>query len=284
MKTLALPPLFLSHGSPMIAIEDSPAARFLDRLGGAIERTFGRPKAIAIVSPHTATRRPVVSTAVRYQAVHDFGGFPAELYAQRYDVPGHPELSRQVAEALNAHGLGATLQPAEGVDHGIWTLLTRVWPLAQVPVVPVSLVPTATPEALWHLGEALAAVGEPDLLVIGSGAFTHHLGRFFSQRGRMGGSAGSVAPDVAEFQSWIADRVQACDWPALFDYRRQAPHAALQHPTDEHWLPFYIAAGAGGATSPGVRLHDSVDGGVLAMDGYAFGPHAPRLAQALAEG
>ena len=75
-------------------------------------------------------------------------------------------------------------------------------------------------------------------------------------------------------------RSAARDWPALFDYRRQAPEAAQQHPTDEHWLPFYVAAGAGGDTA-GVRIHDSVDAGVLAMDGYAFGPQAERLRRAL---
>jgi 4,5-DOPA dioxygenase extradiol len=280
MKSTSQPTLFLSHGSPMIALEDSPAARFLDRLGPTIEATFGAPRAILVVSPHTATRMPVVSTGLRYEAIYDFGGFPAELYRQRYDVAGSPELSRLTQDALRSAGIESALQPAEGVDHGIWTLLKRAWPKADRPIVPVSLVPSASPAQQWAIGAALAGLSEQGVLIIGSGAFTHHLGRYFSMR--QGDRLGvTVAPDVLAFQQWVAERAAARDWAALLDYRRQAPQAAMQHPTDEHWLPFYVAAGAGGADTPAQRLHDSVDGGVLAMDGYAFGPQAATLAQAL---
>jgi 4,5-DOPA dioxygenase extradiol len=122
----------------------------------------------------------------------------------------------------------------------------------------------------------LAPLAEQGVLIIGSGAATHNLGRYPWGRDA---SQEPVVPDVRVWQDWIAARVQERDGPALLDYRRRAPEAALQHPTDEHWLPFYIAAGAGGSEIVGQRLHTSVDAGVMAMDGYAFGAGAAELAK-----
>jgi 4,5-DOPA dioxygenase extradiol len=275
-----LPALFLSHGSPMIALEDTPAARFLDRLGPVLEATFGRPKAVLVVSPHTATREPVALAAARHGAVHDFGGFPPALYELSYDVDGAPALAQRVKALAAAAGQTVHLLPEGGLDHGIWTPLIRMWPRAGIPVLPLSLVPTWSPARLQALGAALAPLAEEGVLLIGSGSMTHNLRRYFSQ-GRLP-SAAPTAPDVAAFTGWVAERAAARDWTALQDYRAAAPHAALQHPTDEHWLPFYVAAGAGGETATPARLHDSVDGGMLAMDAYAFGPQARRLADALA--
>ena len=275
----AFPPLYLSHGSLMIALEDTPAARFLDRLGPAIERTFGRPRAAVVVSPHSSTRQPMVLAAARHEAIHDFGGFPAELYAQRYDAQGAPTLAHAVARHLSEAGIPTQAVDAGGLDHGIWTVMKRAWPGAEVPVVPLTLVPTWTPAQLWAAGRALAALAEDGVLVIGSGAMTHNLRRFFGPRAV---PEGEIEPDVVAFQDWVQARGAARDWPALLDYRRQASGAALQHPTDEHWLPFYVAAGAGGEASPAVCLHRSVDAGVLAMDSFAFGPLAPALAAAVA--
>jgi 4,5-DOPA dioxygenase extradiol len=278
MKT-SLPTLYLSHGSPMIALESSPAALFLDQLGPAIEAAFGRPRAAVVVSPHSSTREPLVLAGARHEAIHDFGGFPPELYAQRYDAVGDPVLAQDVARRLGVAGIPTRAVDASGLDHGIWTLMKRMWPGAEVPVVPLTLVPNWTPAKQWAVGAALAGLADDGVLVIGSGAMTHNLRRYFVDGGT---PDGAVAPDVAAFQDWITARGAARDWPALLDYRRQAPGAAQQHPTDEHWLPFYVAAGAGGEVAPAVRLHGSVDAGVLAMDMFAFGPAAPALAAALA--
>ena len=113
----SLPTLYLSHGSPMIAIEDSPAARFLDRLGPVIERTFGRPRAALVVSPHSSTRQPMVLAGARHPAIHDFGGFPAELYAQRYDATGAPALALQASRLLARAGIEAPAVEAEGLTY-----------------------------------------------------------------------------------------------------------------------------------------------------------------------
>lgn len=282
MDTRTFPSLYLSHGSPMIAITRSPASEFLDRLGPVIDATFGRPRAVVVASPHTATRQPFVLGALKHEAIHDFGGFPRELYEQEYDAPGDPTLAAQVASLMNQAGITTQSVPQGGLDHGIWTLLKRMWPDASVPVVPLSVVPNWTPDRQWAIGAALAPLSRQGVLVIGSGAMTHNLQRFFTERDVTNIRYDlPVAPDVDAFRTWVHDKTATRDWPALIDYRRQAPSAARQHPTDEHWLPFYIAAGAGGQDLPGQRIHASVDAGILAMDGFAFGEGAEKLVAAV---
>jgi 4,5-DOPA dioxygenase extradiol len=281
--TRPMPALYVSHGSPMIAIDPSPAAAFLQRLGPAVDAAFGRPRAVVMVSPHTSTHEPVVQAAARHMAVHDFGGFPAELYRLRYDAPGDPALAEQVAQRLLDAGLPVHVvgEGEEGaLDHGIWTVMRRAWPAADVPVVPLSLVPHWSAQQQWAMGAALAPLREQGVLVIGSGSLTHNLRRFMSQRGLASGDA-PVAADVQAFRDWVHDRARARDWAALRDWPRAAPFADDQHPTDEHWLPFYVGAGAGGEEAVPHRIHASVDGGLLAMDAYAFGPGAVDLARAL---
>jgi 4,5-DOPA dioxygenase extradiol len=275
-----LPALFVSHGSPMLALQPGATGPFLQRLGRAIDARFGRPRAIVAVSPHTAGREPVVHGSAEHHAVHDFSGFPEALYRLRYAPPGAPDLARRVQRLLAADGLATAMSDEAGLDHGIWSVLRFAWPEADVPVLPIALTPHQTPAAQWTLGAALAPLRDEGVLVLGSGSATHNLGLIF------GAARPAVdAPEIPEsraFRDWIARRVQAGDREALLDYRARAPHAAFMHPSDEHWLPFYIAAGAGGLHTPGVRLHDDVTYGCLGMDTYAFGDAAAGLQQALA--
>jgi 4,5-DOPA dioxygenase extradiol len=277
---LALPSLFVSHGSPMIALEPGAAGAFLARLGPAIDAAFGRPRAIVAVSAHTVARAPLVLGAARHDTVHDFGGFPQALYALRYDAPGEPGLARDVAQRLSSAGIEAHHTDSGGLDHGIWTALRYVYPQADVPIVPLAFVPTWSPAQLFAMGAALAPLRSQGVLVLGTGSITHNLRRLF---GGVHGRPQAEAPeahDSAAFRSWFAERSAARDWPALWDYRAQAPYAVEMHPSDEHLLPWYVAAGAGGDATP-LRVHDSVTFGALGMDAYAFGAEAPALAQAL---
>lgn len=276
----ALPPIFLSHGSPLIALEPGATGAFFRRLGPAIEQVFGRPRAILAVSAHTTTRDPVLLAAPRHETVHDFGGFPRALYEMRYDAPGEPALAQAASRRLAVAGIDHHVLDEGGLDHGIWTPLIHAWPRADIPIVPLSLVPFAAPAAHFAIGEALAPLAAEGVLILGTGSITHNLHLALGQ-GRV-----DDLPETAEcaaFRHWVWDRSRACDWAALFDYRRRAPHAALMHPTDEHWLPFYTPAGAGGREAEPVRLHAGVTYGCLGMDAYAFGPQASRLAQALAD-
>ncbi|WP_201494288.1 dioxygenase [Rubrivivax sp. A210] len=277
MKTL--PPLYLSHGSPMTALEPREAGAFMQRLGPAIAATYGRPKAILAISAHSLTREPVLLAAPRHEAVYDFGGFDPRLNEMRYDAPGAPALAERVAGLLAAAGLPVHRVEQGGLDHGIWTPLHYMFPAADVPVLPLAWPPSWTPAQLFALGQALAPLADEGVLIFTSGSITHNLRRVFSGGG-MHPPERPATPESTAFREWFATRGAAADWEALFDYRRQAPHAALMHPTDEHLLPFYVAGGAATAAgaTPATRIHASLTYGDLGMDAYAFGPGAQALA------
>lgn len=272
-----LPPLFLSHGSPMTALEPREAGRFMQALGPAIDAAFGRPRAVLAISAHSLTREPVLLAAARHEAVYDFGGFDPQLYTLRYDAPGAPELTARVTALVQAAGLPVHAVAEGGLDHGIWTPLRYLWPDADVPVLPLAWPPDWSPQRLFALGQALAPLSHEGVLIMASGSITHNLRRVFA-----GGLRSDIdrpaTPESTAFRDWFLNRSAAGDWPALLDYRRQAPHAALMHPTDEHLLPFYVAAGAAGAV-PAQRIHQSLTFGDLGMDAYAFGPGAGQLVE-----
>ena len=276
-----LPSVFVSHGSPMIALEPGAAGAFLQRLGPAIDATFGRPRAIVALSAHTMAATPVLLAAPRHEAVNDFGGFDSKLFTLRYDAPGAPDLAERVAALLSNAGIASQSVAEGGLDHGIWTALRYVYPQADAPVLPLAWSPRASPAALFALGQALAPLAAEGVLVLGTGSITHNLRRVFA------GGLKVIAeqPEIAEsaaFRNWMLARSVARDWDALFDYRARAPHAVDMHPTDEHLLPWYIAAGAGGREAVPQRLHASITYGSLGMDTYAFGAGAQALTQALA--
>ena len=278
----ALPPLFISHGSPMTALEPREAGAFMQRLGPALAARFGRPKAIVAVSAHSLTREPVLLAAPQHEAIYDFGGFDPRLNTLRYDAPGAPALATRVQALLQGAGLPAHVLPQGGLDHGIWTPLRYMFPEADIPVLPLAWPPGWAPAQLFALGQALAPLAAEGVLVMGSGSITHNLQRVFSG-GRMNVDR-PATPESTAFRNWFLDKAAAGDWPALFDYRARAPHAALMHPTDEHLLPFFVAAGAAtgqastGAAPLGQRIHESLTFGDLGMDAYAFGEGREALA------
>ena len=278
----AMPSLFVSHGSPMIALEPGAAGAWMTRLGPALEATFGRPKAIVTVSAHTAAGVPVVLAGARHEAVHDFGGFDPKLRTLRYDAAGDPALAQRVLALLQGAGIAAQSVAEGGLDHGAWTALRFMFPKAEIPIVPLAFAPDESPERQFALGAALAPLAGEGVLVLGSGSITHNLRRAFAGGLRAPMDPPEI-PESAAFRRWFADRSAARDWPALFAYRTQAPHAVDMHPTDEHLLPWFVAAGVGGLDAAPVRLHDSVTLGSIGMDAYAFGAGARRLAPSAAE-
>lgn len=258
--------LFISHGSPMLAIQDSPARRFLLELG----KSLPRPKAIVVFSAHwESVGGPAVSFAERPETIHDFGGFPAALFEIDYPARGEPELAARLAALLGKAGFAVKRSPARGLDHGAWVPLRLMYPEADVPVLQVSILRGGTPAEHERLGRALSALREEGVLVIGSGSLTHNLYEFRGQ-----GIDAPVQDWASDFAAWMHERL---DGPldedrraALLDYRRRAPHAERNHPTDEHLLPLFAAMGAAGTGARGERLHGSYEYGVLAMDVYAF--------------
>ncbi len=274
------PPLFISHGSPMTALEPREAGAFMQRLGPALTTTFGTPRAVLAISAHSLTREPVLLAAAKHEAVYDFGGFPDELYQLRYDASGAPALAQEVHALLKTSGIASHVVAEGGMDHGIWTVLRYAFPQANIPVLPLAWVPHWSPEKLFEFGAALQSLSEQGVLIMGSGSITHNLRHVFGG-GRPGDAAAPEIPESAAFRNWWLAQSQARHWNEMFAYRKNAPYAVDMHPTDEHLLPWFVAAGAGGRDDAPLRIHDSLTFGCLGMDAYAFGPQAQKLAIAM---
>ena len=275
--TLPQPALFLSHGSPMIALQPGKAGLFMQTLGERLRQQFGPPRAILSLSAHSLSGELTLLAAPSHQAMYDFGRFDDRLFSLRYDVSGAPAFVSKVAHQLSSAGLTVQIHPGGGLDHGHWTVLRYLFPQADVPVLPLAWMSHQTPQQQFALGQALAPLLNEGVLIMASGSITHNLRRVFSR----GIDAPVDQPEIAEstaFRQWMWERSQARDWPALWNVRSQAPHFSDMHPTDEHLLPWFIAAGAGGLDNTPQRLHQSVTYGCLGMDAYAFGPHAVELA------
>jgi 4,5-DOPA dioxygenase extradiol len=257
-----LPSLYISHGSPMTALQPGAVRERLTELAAGLPR----PRAIVIATAHWLTPQPRVGGAAQPETVHDFFGFPAPLYEIRYPAPGAPALADQILQLLGQAGLQAEADPSQGLDHGAWVPLRLLYPEADIPVVPLSIQPGRDPAHHLAVGRALAPLRDEGVLVIGSGSITHNLGDL-----RMGYGAEREAPYVRPFIAWVEQRLAAGDIEALLDYRRQAPFAQRAHPTDEHLLPLFVALGAAGLQPTAQRIDAGIDHGILAMDIYRFG-------------
>ncbi|PKO48123.1 MAG: dioxygenase [Betaproteobacteria bacterium HGW-Betaproteobacteria-4] len=258
------PALFVPHGSPTFALRPGAAGAALS----AMAASLALPRAIVIVSAHWDTTEPTVGFAERPETIHDFWGFPDELYEIRYPATGCPEASREVVAAIADAGLPVASDAGRGLDHGAWVPLRLMFPDAEVPVIPLSIQSRGGPAQAYKLGQALAPLREKGFLVIASGNVTHNLNDF-----RMATRNSGQTPDyVRQFSNWLADMLHAHDIDALLDYRRQAPGGAQAHPSDEHLLPLYVALGAGGENAEATRFHAGIDNYVIAMDAYSFLP------------
>lgn len=254
-------PLFLSHGSPMLYLTDTPAHRFLRALGEELPR----PRAVLVASAHWETDAPAVGAAPAPRTIHDFGGFPEALHQARYAAPGASEVAREAADLLEAAGLPAQLDTGRGLDHGIWVPLAIAFPSADVPIVPLAIQPGRDARHHLAIGRALAPLAARGVLVVGSGALTHNL---YAVRGQA--IDAPAAAWVDGFREWVAVRAAGGDIDALCRYRSLAPAGEINHPTEDHFLPFFVPLGAAGPGAAGRRVHASVEYGALAMDAYAF--------------
>lgn len=253
------PSLYISHGSPMLALESGASGPALARLAAEIPR----PKAIVIVSAHWESHELLVSGNPQPETWHDFGGFPKALFEVQYPAPGDPQLAAEVAELLKAAGLPARIDSNRPFDHGVWVPLSLMYPQADIPIVQVSLPTRGGPTLQTGVGHALASLREHGVLLIGSGSITHNLRELDWHAGPE-----SVEPWAQAFRDWMIDRLAANDEAALHDYRAQSPNAVRNHPSDEHLLPLYFARAAGGPFS---IAHQGFTMGALGMDIYRFG-------------
>lgn len=259
---MRMPTLFISHGSPMLAIQESPAHRFLLDLG----QTLPKPTAILVASAHWESMGgPVLSLAAEPETIHDFGGFPRALFEIQYDAPGAPKVATRAAELLQHEGLTVKTSTTRGLDHGAWVPLSLMYPQADIPVAQISVVQGATAGEHLNIGRALSQLRDEGVLVIGSGSLTHNLHEFQGQ------DIDAPVPSwVTEFAAWMTERLEQNDSESLVNFYEEAPFAKRNHPTAEHILPLFVAMGAAGEAPTLRHLHGSYEYGVLAMDIYAF--------------
>ena len=257
-----LPVLFVSHGSPMFALEAGETGPALTRWGQALRQRHPGLRGVVILSPHWMAHGVEVMAHAQPPTWHDFGGFPPALYRLQYPAPGAPVLAQQVQARLAQAGIAAMLNPERPLDHGAWVPLMHLLPQADVPVVQLALPVDADARAVYALGQALQDLRSQGVLLVGSGSMTHNLREFF-------GGERQAASYVVEFSRWVEQQVQAGAIDALLDWQQQAPHALRAHPTDEHFLPLYFALGAGAGSTPHY-LSREVMYGMLAMDAFAL--------------
>jgi 4,5-DOPA dioxygenase extradiol len=254
--------LFVSHGAPTYATEPGLAGAQLNALGKRLEK----PQAIVVVSPHWKTQGVLITATDRPETIHDFSGFPDELYSLQYPAPGASGLAVRIQQELISQGISARLNATRGLDHGAWVPLMHLYPDADIPTLQVSLPADTNEESAFALGRALAPFAKEGVLIIGSGSLTHNLYEF-----RMGDSDAEAAAYAKEFSSWVRQTVRDGDMDRLRNTLKLAPHATRAHPTTEHFLPLLVAAGAARTPTPVTVLDGGIRYGVLAMESYLFG-------------
>ena len=248
------PAIFFGHGSPMNAL-GGPFADTWRALGEAV----GKPKGVVMVSAHWETDGLAVTARSNPETIHDFGGFPDELYGMQYPAPGSPELATRVSDLT-----GATSTKQWGLDHGTWSVLAHVWPRADVPVVQLSLDRNLDARGHYDLARRLGPLRDEGIMIAGSGDFVHNL-RTWKQAG------GEPYPWASGFNEAVKAALVRGDDEALIDWIGLAGDAQLSVPTDEHFLPLlYVAA----QRRPGDDVsffNDVIEGGSISMTGVRIG-------------
>lgn len=252
-----LPSLFIGHGTPMNALADNEFTRALGRLAAELPP----PEAVLVVSAHWLTRGTRILAAAAPRTIHDFGGFPPELYAVEYPAPGAPETARRVGELLPE----ALLDEGWGLDHASWAVLRHMWPAADVPVFELSLDITAPPEIHWEMGRRLAPLRAQGVLVVGSGNIVHS----FAGIGWEPGAA--PQPWALEFDAWVAAALLRGDGAALVGYESAGRSARLSVPTNDHYLPLLYAAAMGTPEDKVTFPYEGIEMASMSMRCVRFG-------------
>jgi len=263
MAPASLPTVFVSHGAPTLPLEpDEPAYTFLTTLG----KRYPGAKAVLCISAHWNTARPTVNLPEHPKTIHDFSGFPDELYRITYPAAGSQELAGRTADLVEAAGIPCDRDPARGLDHGAWVPLMLMYPDAGMPVVQLSIQGHLDPERHLALGEAIAPLRKKGVLILGSGGAVHPLGDPSIALG-----PGVQTDDRAvAFNNWLDAVITRGDTESLAAYRSLAPAAVHAQPYPDHFMPLLVAYGAAGRGSKGVLLHQSWYWGNLGMGAYEF--------------
>jgi len=253
MSSSLMPSLFISHGSPMLYLDErSPARAFMTTLGTDLPK----PKGIVVISAHWYGKEVKVTANTSGQIIHDFYNFPQALYEVAYEAKGSSSLVDAVVDAC-----GASVDEKRGLDHGAWVPVGLMYPDADIPTVQVSIPYTYSYEDLYDLGRQLAPLREQGIMIMGSGSATHNLRQ-------LGPLEGSIVPWAQESNDWFVEIVEKNDHDALMKAASQMPHFVTAHPEDDHWRPIYVALGA--AQDSAAILHNGIEHCTLSMTSARF--------------
>jgi len=257
-----LPVLFLGHGSPMNAIEEN---QFVEGFR-SIAREIPKPTAILCISAHWETRGTFVTAMEQPRTIHDFGGFPPELYAVQYPAPGSPELAQELKKLITKADVG--LDDKWGLDHGCWSVVKHLYPEADVPVVQLSMDHFQSPQYHYDLAKELAPLREKGVLIIGSGNMVHNLGMV----------AWEMMDEPEYGYDWAIDAnsqmkkfILSSDHQSLIDYQSRGRAFKLSIPTPEHYIPLLYVLALKEEDEPIKVFNDKIVAGSLSMTSIKIG-------------
>ncbi|MEK4046871.1 class III extradiol ring-cleavage dioxygenase [Paenibacillus sp. FSL H8-0048] len=254
-----MPSYFFAHGAPSIVLEDNAYTKLLKEF----KDHMPKPKAIVLFSAHWEEHVQSVGAAATYDTIYDFGGFQDELYQMTYPAKSDQTLADQIQNLFTAHGIENVRNETRGLDHGAWAVLKLLYPEADIPVVAMSVNRDLPNEQQYEIGKALAPLREQDVLIIASGGTVHNLRRLNWNSDEVNGWA-------EQFDHWVQEKLEAWDTEALFKYDELAPYAEMAVPTSEHFIPLFIAMGAGDPGRNAQLLHRSYQYGNLSLSCWQF--------------
>ena len=253
------PSLFVGHGAPDIVISDIPAHNFLRETG----LRLSGPRGIVVVSAHWSSSDLQMTAPFALETIHDFSGWPSELYDIEYPASGAGWLNDRVIKTLEGEGYPVRIGSRPGLDHGAWVPLLLMFPKADIPVVQLSLLHSASPEQHFRIGQALEGLRKEGVMILCSGGLVHNLRSLKAE--------GSPPENWAQtFDDWLFEQLQSRALEDLFNYDRKAENARQSHPTDEHLMPLFVSMGAGWSDGYSQQIHHSFSYGNLSMTAYAF--------------
>lgn len=263
-RTDKMPVLFVGHGSPMNALEDNAFTQSLKKLGGQFKKEGKKPAAILVVSAHWLTRGTYVNVAPKPETIHDFGGFPKELFDAQYPAPGSPELAKETAK------LSALIHESDdwGLDHGAWTILMHLFPEADIPVFQLSIDYYQPMSYHFDLAKQLQLLREKGVLIIGSGNIVHNLRMSMARL-----QTGDTRPYewATEFDTWVNEKIAGRDFQSLVTYEKAGEAGKLSVPTVDHYVPMLYSLGLAGEKEDISQVYEEVTFGGISMRTFQVG-------------
>lgn len=253
-----LPVLFIGHGNPMNALADNTYTHALRKLG----QKLPRPRAILCISAHWLTADLMITAMAQPKTIHDFYGFPEELFAVEYPAPGSPEIAREIQQ--QCFDLSVGLDLSWGLDHGSWSVLRHLYPKADIPVLQLSIAIQKGSEFQFTVGEKLAPLKKLGILIVGSGNVVHNLRQIRFE------AAAPALPWAERYNQWIQTQIDQKNFKSLITDSKLSEDGRLSIPTWEHWYPFLTVLGAANKESSAEIIYDGIENSSISMKSLLF--------------